>query len=82
MQKPSRKEIEKGHYSRARLAAWGVGWPPPKGWRKRLLREADRCDGTGAREGVRNDAYQPGEQHRCWPEWTWDGKWFVRTDSL
>ena len=23
-------------WTRAQLAEWGVPWPPPKGWRKRL----------------------------------------------
>ena len=43
-----REEIEacrgpKGGYrfTRERLAAWGVGWPPPPGWRQALLRGAD-----------------------------------------
>ena len=27
-----------GGYSRAQLAEWGVPWPPPKGWKKALLR--------------------------------------------
>lgn len=26
-----------GGYTRKTLAGWGVPWPPPKGWRKRLL---------------------------------------------
>lgn len=26
----------KGGWTRETLAAWGVPWPPPKGWRKRL----------------------------------------------
>lgn len=39
--KLTREEIEagrspKGGWTRAQLAAWGVPWPPPKGWRKRL----------------------------------------------
>ena len=28
---------EKGGYSKAQLALWGVPWPPPKGWREALL---------------------------------------------
>lgn len=28
----------KGGHSRATLASWGVPWPPPKGWKKQLLR--------------------------------------------
>ncbi len=27
----------KGGYTRERLAAWGVPWPPPKGWQQMLL---------------------------------------------
>lgn len=27
----------KGGWDRATLAAWGVGWPPPKGWRQSLI---------------------------------------------
>ena len=27
----------KGGYSRAQLAAWGVPWPPPKGWKEALV---------------------------------------------
>jgi hypothetical protein len=40
-QHPVRAEIEakrtlRGGWSRAQLAEWGVPWPPPKGWKKRL----------------------------------------------
>lgn len=27
----------RGGWTRAQLAAWGVSWPPRKGWRKKLL---------------------------------------------
>lgn len=27
----------KGGYTRQQLAKWGVGWPPPKGWKEALL---------------------------------------------
>ena len=30
---------ENGGWTRDTLAKWGIGWPPPKGWRKRLLEE-------------------------------------------
>ena len=38
---PTAEEIEAartpaGGWTRATLAGWGVPWPPPKGWRKRL----------------------------------------------
>lgn len=26
-----------GGWSRDQLAAWGIGWPPPKGWIDRLV---------------------------------------------
>lgn len=26
-----------GGWTRETLASWGVPWPPPKGWKKRLL---------------------------------------------
>ena len=40
---PTRAEIESARQTRAQLAEWGVPWPPPRGWRKRLLREADHA---------------------------------------
>ena len=30
----------KGGWTRDQLAAWGVPWPPPKGWRKALVDRA------------------------------------------
>ncbi len=30
----------KGGWTKATLAGWGVSWPPPKGWRDRLIAEA------------------------------------------
>lgn len=32
---------EKGGWTRDTLAQWGVPWPPPKGWRARLLQRDD-----------------------------------------
>lgn len=29
----------KGGWTRETLAAWGVPWPPPRGWRRRLISE-------------------------------------------
>jgi len=29
---------DKGGFTKETLAAWGVPWPPPSGWRKKLLR--------------------------------------------
>ncbi len=31
----------KGGYTRAQLAAWGVSWPPPKGWKIALINGDD-----------------------------------------
>jgi hypothetical protein len=41
MSAPTAQEIEqartaKGGWTRQTLEAWGVSWPPPKGWRKAL----------------------------------------------
>jgi hypothetical protein len=43
MDLPSKAEIEskrtpKGGFTRQQLAAWGVPWPPPKGWLADLLK--------------------------------------------
>jgi hypothetical protein len=42
----TRDEIEaaktaSGGWTRERLAAWGVAWPPPKGWKNELLSRND-----------------------------------------
>jgi len=31
-------KTEQGGWTRETLAAWGVKWPPPKGWKKALLK--------------------------------------------
>lgn len=40
--KLSAEEIEagkspKGGFTKAQLAKWGVGWPPPQGWKEALM---------------------------------------------
>lgn len=35
---PSPDEIGRARHTKAQLAAWGVSWPPPKGWRRELER--------------------------------------------
>ena len=51
---PTEAEIDaaktpKGGWTKAQLARWGLGWPPPKGWRKILLEQCwrvkDHADG-------------------------------------
>lgn len=43
---PTRDEIEAGRspnggWTREQLAEWGIPWPPPKGWRRRLENESE-----------------------------------------
>jgi hypothetical protein len=43
---PTREEIAAackgpGGFTKRRLASWGVGWPPPHGWRAKLEQAAD-----------------------------------------
>lgn len=33
------KRTPRGGWSRNQLAQWGVSWPPPKGWKRRLEEE-------------------------------------------
>jgi len=47
----TRDEIEaakspRGGWKKATLAAWGVPWPPPKGWKKRLMGKQDASSAT------------------------------------
>lgn len=42
----TREEVEaarspRGGWTMAALAAWGIPWPPPAGWRQALLRGED-----------------------------------------
>jgi hypothetical protein len=44
--RPTEQEIiakmtTNGGYTKTQLAEWGVAWPPPKGWKQRLI------EGTG-----------------------------------
>jgi hypothetical protein len=33
---------ENGGWTRDQLAAWGVPWPPPKGWKKALIEGGEK----------------------------------------
>ncbi len=33
------KASARGGYTRAQLADWGVAWPPPRNWKRSLVRE-------------------------------------------
>lgn len=46
---PTPAEIEAaktpaGGWTRAQLAEWDIPWPPPKGWKARLLAERELLD--------------------------------------
>lgn len=50
---PSPEEIEaakteNGGWNKEQLAAWGVSWPPPKGWRQVLIAQWERALVGGA----------------------------------
>ena len=32
------KLTKNGGYSKKQLAEWGISWPPPKGWKKKLIK--------------------------------------------
>ncbi len=40
LQEIEAKKTANGGWTRARLAEWGVPWPPPKGWKKTLTAAA------------------------------------------
>lgn len=42
-----------GGWTAKQLAEWGIGWPPPKGWREELRR---RWENAGAREGAKTES--------------------------
>ena len=53
-----------GAWSRKQLAAWGVPWPPPKGWRRKLnggvyRTGADETDVVVTRARARLDLFEP-----------------------
>jgi len=60
----------RGGWTEATLAAWGVPWPPPKGWQRRLLK--DEAPGrptepiAGGTTGAENTIPETAE---FWPPW-------------
>ena len=34
----------KGGWTKAQLAEWGVPWPPPSGWKRRLVKESEKSE--------------------------------------
>lgn len=59
-----------GGWTKATLASWGVPWPPPKGWQRRLL-----ADGAASRNGkpvpvfVGRTGPELPETAEYWPPW-------------
>lgn len=52
-----------GSWTRATLATWGVSWPPPKGWKERLLKGLPQePPKAAATEGPLDEAPGPGER--------------------
>jgi hypothetical protein len=47
------KQTPAGGWTRAQLAEWGVGWPPPRGWKARLIE----------REKIMRHADEVGQRH-------------------
>lgn len=58
---PTRAEIESVRHTRSQLAAWGVPWPPPKGWKSRLLVEAGELK-PRARDAIDDASLSPIER--------------------
>jgi hypothetical protein len=66
--RPTEAEILSARNTKAQLAQWGVPWPPPQGWRKRLLREARRQNvKPWLASGVRTPDNSPGSGHQWAP---------------
>jgi len=38
----------KGGWTKAQLAEWGVSWPPPSGWKRRLVKDQRKADSSAA----------------------------------
>ena len=51
-----REEIESKRATRAQLAAWGVHWPPKKGWKSALIRGLDPNTAPIEREDAEQQA--------------------------
>lgn len=34
------KQTSRGGWLKEDLQRWGIGWPPPKGWKNRLVKQA------------------------------------------
>lgn len=53
----ARLKSPRNGYSRAALAQMGVSWPPKRGWRKKLLREAKENEGQDKLNGNQAESF-------------------------
>ena len=56
----TKKQIEAGRtpaggWTRAQLSEWGVPWPPPKGWAKRLMQQGKATPNTSPSTALANN---------------------------
>lgn len=49
-----------GGFTRAQLAEWGVPWPPPKGWRKKITEQSPGTvqSGRGRKKSERQGGHE------------------------
>lgn len=51
-----RARTAKGGWTKAQLTQWGIPWPPPKGWKKKLVQT------EVGRQSAETSVYQPYEE--------------------
>lgn len=49
-----------GGWTRATLAEWGVPWPPPKGWKAKLIASGIEAGTDETAQPVRPEGREPG----------------------
>lgn len=78
---PTQDEIDaarspRGQWTRDTLAQWGVPWPPPKGWRNRLIRESGgvptKSPTTTSKRSATAERRKRGERTRKQVNWLAD----------
>jgi hypothetical protein len=78
----------KGAWTKKQLAEWGVPWPPPRGWKRRLIIESGSTPGTFTpitriesiydQPWARARVHQHAREHGWLVEWTPTGPVFSR----
>ncbi|MCC3275282.1 MULTISPECIES: hypothetical protein [unclassified Arthrobacter] len=54
---PTREEIDaartpSGGFTKQQLAEWGISWPPPRGWRRKLEEEVEAAAAAGNQDRI------------------------------